>query len=156
MNRKGFSIVELLVVLGIISIILSIGVVQLNRSSLGTKLNTTTEAAKSLLETAKSIAMTEHVLAAVVYNSTDNKFTITKQDIEDQDGDGDTTDFIDYKKGYEIPSGVTVVFSTAGHVTFTPFASVDNPGNPITISVPSLSKTRTINVNSTTGFISES
>lgn len=152
-KNQGFSLMELLVVIAIIAIILSISMPKLNRANQGAKLKTTVEVIKSMLDTAKTVARSEHLNCEVRYDSGENKLTLYKDDIEDQDSDGDTTDMIEFKKGYKLTSGINLYFTADNKVTFNAYSQVENSDDNIIVSAPSLNKQKTIQINATTGYI---
>ena len=154
--EKGFSLIELLTVIVIITVVLGIGVVKLNRSTQGAKLKTTVDMAVDILEYAKSVASSEHLNCEVFYDNSRNYIGIQKEDIDDVDGDGDTTDMIEFQKGVKVPKGINVYFTSDNKVTFSPFSSVVNPDDSIRISASSINKQKQIFINPNTGYITVS
>lgn len=152
---KGFTIVELLVVIGIILIILGVAVPRLNRSTEGAKLKTTADSLHGLLETAKSYAMTQNIRCALVNNMpAAGQVSIAKQDVDDIDNDSDTSEYIGFDVPFKIPSGINVALTADEQIVFLPSGSVeDSSDTTITVTSSSMQKSKTISVNTTTGFI---
>ena len=150
-NKKGFTITELLVVIFIISLILGIVIPRLNRSTEGTKLKTTVDSIVGVLETAKSFASAQHVLCGARY--TGGEVYIERQDADDANNNGDTEEMIRYQRGFDISSGISVSFTPDNVVTFNPWGGVENADGSITVSSSSLKKSKTITVNTVTGYI---
>jgi prepilin-type N-terminal cleavage/methylation domain-containing protein len=152
-QNSGFSVVELLIVMVIISIILGIAIPSLNRSTTGTRLKTTADSITGLLETAKSFAQAQRTSCALVLDAANGKITLEKKDINDADNDGDRDEFIEFDRGIDIPTGITVYLTADNTVTFNLKGGLENPDDNITVTAPSISKQRTITVNSVTGYV---
>jgi len=152
-ERAGFSIVELLVVLAIISIVLGISIPRLNRSSGATNLKTTTESIRQLLESAKTHAITQNTNCSAIYDSSSGKVYLARKDIDDVDNDADVDELITIEKGIEVPNGITLYFTADDQVEFGSWGGVENPDDGITVSNSSIGKQRSISINATTGYI---
>jgi len=152
-RRQGFTVIELLVVLGIIALILGITVPQLNRSAEGTKLKTTAETIKELLETAKSIAMAQGTTCALVYDAGTRALSLMKTDTDDANRNGDTAEMIAFDKAIPVPSGLTVYLTADDSVAFNSTGGVVSPDDAITVTSQALKKQKQITVNQTTGYI---
>jgi len=150
---RGFSIVELLVVMVIISIVLGIAIPSFNRTTTGTKLKTTVDSIVGLLETAKSFAQAQRTSCALVLNGTGTKIFLEKKDIDDADNDGDRDELIAFDRGIDIPTGITVYLTADDTVIFNFNGGVENADDDIRVSAPSINKQKTIAVNSVTGYI---
>jgi prepilin-type N-terminal cleavage/methylation domain-containing protein len=149
----GFTVVELLVVMVIISIILGISIPRLSRTTIGTKLKTTTDSIEGLLETAKSFASAQNTSCAAFFDATENTVSLIKRDIDDVDNDTDTNEFIEFDRGLTIPSGITVYFTADNRVQFSAYGSVENPDDDIRVTAASINKQRIITINQNTGYI---
>ncbi len=156
MNRRGFSLIELLTVIAIISVVLGIGVVKLNRATQGAKLKTAADMVVSILDTAKSVAKAEHVNCEAFFDASAGRVVLRKEDVEDIDGDGDTGEMIEFQKGFEVPSGISLYFTADNRVIFNPYSSVVSADDNVVVSAGSINKSRTISVNQVTGYITVS
>ena len=152
-GKKGYTIIELLVVLSIVALILGIVIPRLNRSAEGTKLRTTADSIVGLLETAKSFATTQHTLCALFHDTGEEKIILMKQDVDDVDHDDDTDEMIQFDRGMDISSGITVYLTADDTVTFNPWGGVDNPDDAITVRADSINKQKTITIDAVTGYV---
>lgn len=152
-GRRGFSLVELIVVMLLISIILGIAIPRFDRATTGTKLKTTTDSLIGLLETAKSYAHAQHTPCALVLSGGGKKIVLQKKDIDDADNDGNREELIEFERGITIPAGIVVSLTADGIVTFIHTGGIAGPEEDITVSAPSINRQRTITVNETTGYI---
>jgi len=150
---SGYTIVELLVVLSIIALVLGIVIPRLNRSAEGTKLRTITDSIVGLLETAKSYATAQHTYCALFHDSNEEKVVMMRKDVDDADRDDDKEEMIQFDRGIDIPSGITVYLTADDTVTFNPWGGVDNPDDTITVRAGSINKQKTITINSVTGYV---
>ena len=153
--KRGYTIIELLVVLSIVALILGIVIPRLNRSAEGTKLRTTADSIVGLLETAKSFATTQHTLCALFHDTggEKEKIVLMKQDVDDVDHDDDTDEMIQFDRGMDISSGITVYLTADDTVTFNPWGGVDNPDDAITVRADSINKQKTITIDAVTGYV---
>ena len=151
--KRGYTVIELLVVLAIITIVLGIVVPRLNRSSTGTQLKTTVDSITGFLETARSIATSQHTTCELIHDAGESKIYMKRKDIDDVDHDDDRDEMIQIDRGLDIPQGITVYFTADDTVKFNSAGGVDNPDDSITVSAVSINKHRTITVNTITGYI---
>lgn len=151
--QRGFSLVELIVVMLLISIVLGIAIPRFDRATTGTKLKTTTDSLIGLLETAKSYAHAQHTSCALVLSGGGKKIVLQKKDIDDADNDGNREEFIEFDRGISLPAGVVVSLTADGVITFIHTGGLAAPEEDITVRAPSLNKQKTITVNKTTGYI---
>ncbi len=152
-SLKGFSLVELLVVIFIISLVVGITMPKLGRSSMGARLKSTTASVTGLLETAKSFATTQHTYCQAIFDGATGKIFLEKKDVDDADNDADTDEMIQCEKGIKIPVGIAVYFTADNVVIFNPWGGVDSPDDAITIGAASINKQRTITVDQVTGYV---
>ena len=152
-SKHGYTVVELLVVLSIIALILGIVIPRLNRSAEGTKLKTTTDSIVGLLETAKSFSTTQHTMCALFHDSSKGTIVLMKKDVDDVDQDDDTDEMVQFDRGMDIASGITVYLTADSTVTFNPWGGVDAPDDDITVRADSIQKQKTITINAVTGYI---
>ncbi len=152
-RKKGYTVIELLVVLSIIAMVLGIVIPRLNRSAEGTKLKTTVDSIVGLLETAKSFSQTQHTFCSLFHNSSDEKIVLMKKDVDDADHDDDKEEMIQFERGMDISSGITVYLTADNTVTFNPWGGVANPDDSITVSADSINKQKTITINAVTGYV---
>jgi len=149
----GFTVVELLVVLVIISIILSITIPQFNRTSVGARLKTTVYSLTGLIETTKRYALSQRTYAQLVVDSGNQKVVLERKDIDDVDGDDDRDEMVQVDRGIDIPIGITVYLTADDTLTFNPSGGVENPDDDIIVNASSINKQKTITVNSLTGYV---
>ncbi|MBU1863522.1 MAG: prepilin-type N-terminal cleavage/methylation domain-containing protein [Candidatus Omnitrophica bacterium] len=152
-SLAGFTMLEILIVMAIISIILGITIPRFNRSSAGVKLKTTVDVVVEYLETAKSYAATQHTTCAVVYNLGERKIYLMKKDIDDVDGDGDKSEMVQFDNIYTVASGITINFTADSQVAFNSSEGTEDAGETITVSNASINKQKTITINQITGYV---
>ncbi len=153
----GFTLIEMLVVLIIISIITAATLPYFFSFYTGQELKTSARVVASVLRTAKSYATTKNTDCWVEFTPSTNKLEIAiyHADVFDEDGDGNTTESVQQGKTEKLELATGVVFSTSftnDKVTFTPQGTCN--GGTVEITNTSKSKEVDISVSPVTARVS--
>lgn len=144
--RAGFTLVELLVVIGLIGLILATSMPALTRQAENLRLQATTREVVGLLSLARSLAISTHDPHAVVVDAAQRRLTIVNQ------ASGELLDHV-----IRSPSSITVEVQVAGQpaqgtpLEFQPSGALT--GRSVTIALATRQKRRTIAVTGVTGAI---
>ena len=142
----GITLVELLVVLGLIGLILATSVPALTRQAENMQLQAVTRETVGLVSLARSLAISAHENHAVVVDAARRQLTILNQ------GSGETLEHI-----VRYPSSVTVEMQEAGQpapadaLVFQPSGALT--GRSVTLVLANRAKRRSITVTGITGAI---
>jgi prepilin-type N-terminal cleavage/methylation domain-containing protein len=146
---KGFTLVELMISIGILTIMVALSIPAFGRYLQTWRLNGETDQLASMLRSARSAAVSKHVNTVFVFDlNNDNYFYF-----EDRDGDG-SRDNDEYRsETIDLPSEVTLQAHTLSRpmIFFGPKGNANESG---TIIIQNLqNKTRTITLFGGTGNI---
>jgi prepilin-type N-terminal cleavage/methylation domain-containing protein len=149
-NRsKGFTLVELMISIGILTVMVALSIPAFGRYLQTWRLNGETDQLATMLRSARSAAVSKHVNTVFVFDlNNDNYFYF-----EDQDGDG-TRDSNEYRtETIDLPPEITLRAHTLSQqmIFFGPKGNANESG---TITIQNLQrKTRTITLFGGTGNI---
>ena len=143
---RAITLVELLVVLGLIGLILATSMPALTRQASSVRLQATTRELVGLLSLARSLAISAHEDHAVVLDDAKRQLTIVNQ------ASGEALEHV-----VHLPSSVTVELQVGGQpaagtsVVFTPSGALS--GRSASLIVADHQKRRTITVTGITGAV---
>lgn len=155
MNKKGFTLTEMIVVISIMVIMLGLALPRLMRSSAGIRLRTAAESYGSLASAAKSMADVQNCRVRVSFNTGKQRMYLEREDFDDADGDGDKDEFMSVDQGYEVGTkiSVNVTGGNSGNIIFTPWGGIEGTDAEITFASQQLGKDRKVTITAQTGYI---
>ena len=150
LNRRGFSLVELMVVIGAIGLLVALSVPGIRSWLRSMRLNGEVNSMAMMMRAARSTAINRNADVVFVFDQTDGEYFY----VIDTDGDG-AADNGEVQSGtHTLLDGITIgSFTTPQQwITFTPRGSTSD-GGTITVQTHD-EKSRTIRVYSGTGNVS--
>lgn len=141
-TRNGYTLIEMLVVLGIILLVLGMGAPFFHNFSGGSSLKIAAREVGTVLRTARSYAMSRNENYEAFFDAATNTYSIRRS------SDGTTMDRV-----YLLPSGVT--FAASATIRFTANGGIasDCPTNPPNVTVTSKGVNKQVTVETATGAV---